>query len=80
MDQLKRTITASGDLATPTKCHVVSHAYHVTSGGCSLCFALSANQCNANSPVAGILSAKCENKSSAQYVFDRAWTSYFWWK
>ena len=28
MDQLKRTITASGDLATPTKSHVVSYAYH----------------------------------------------------
>ena len=36
--------------------------------------------CNANSPVAGIISAKCENKYSVQYVFDRAWTSYFWWK
>ena len=43
-DQLKRTITASGDLATPTKSHVVSHAYHVTSGGCGLIFAVSAMQ------------------------------------
>ena len=69
-----------GRLSHTHQSHVVSHAYHVTSGGCGLMFAVSANQCNTNSPVAGIISAKCENKYCVQYVFDRAWTSYFWWK
>ena len=35
-DQLKRTITASGNVATPTKSHVVSYACQVTFGGCGL--------------------------------------------